>query len=199
MSWTFLLPLGAAFKPDMISLKARLGVEGFGYTTPSLRLPSLSVKTLSLELENGTLRAQGRAHLAPDDDHAFDLTMTMPGGKTRLDCTITSRLTPASVSALLDGLADERVRTHGCDAGGQYHASKPLFILMTACGLLPILMQPMQPTVLPVSLASRAGSLIRSGWSMFTERRPAEMPFVFQLGDSLNTKGPFAVCRRCCG
>ena len=181
-------PLGAAFKPNMISLKARLGVEGFGYTTPQLRLPSLSVKTLSLELENGNLRAQGRAHLVPEDDHAFDLTMTMPAGKTRLDCTIISQLTPLSVSALLDGLADERTRSMAAMQEGGItlktviHFDERLRISSD-----------IDATDAAYSVAGIIGKPRAVPNTLRLEyvhgKTPATMPFVFRLGDSFNTKG----------
>ncbi len=181
-------PLGSAFKPDMISLKARLGVEGFGYTTPQLRLPPLSVKTLSLELENGNLRVQGRAHLVPEDDHAFDLTMTTPGKKTRLDCTITSRLTPASVSALLDGLADEHARsTAAMQEGG--------ITLKTVihCDERLRISSDIDATDAAYSFAGIIGKPRAVPNTLKLEyvhgKTPAQVPFVFRLGDSFNTKG----------
>jgi len=101
----FAASLGAAFKPDNISLQARLGVDGLGYKADSLmNFSLLPGSVFSLELERGQLQAQGLVHVLPGDMHDFGFVMTMPDGKARLDGEIISKLKPASISALLEDL-----------------------------------------------------------------------------------------------
>lgn len=182
-------PLGTAFNPNMIRLQARLGVDEFGYTmTPPLRLPCLSVKMLSLELENGNLRVQGRGHLVPEDDHAFNLTMTLPDGKTRLDCTITSRLTSASVSALLDGLADERARSMAAMQEGAITLKTTIHFDDSLR-----ISSDIDATDAAYSLAGIIGKPRSVPNTIRLEyvhgKTPVKVPFVFRLGDSFNTNG----------
>ena len=114
--------------------------------------------------------------------------MTMPGGKTRLDCTITSQLTPASVSALLDGLADERARsTAAMQEGGitlktAIHFDERLRIASD-----------IDATDAAYSVAGIIGKPRTVSNTIRLEyvhgKTPAKVPFVFRLGDSFTTNG----------
>ena len=114
--------------------------------------------------------------------------MTMPGGKTRLDCTIISRLTPASISALLDGLADESARSTAAMQEGSVTLRTAIHFddsLQVASDI--------DATDAAYSLAGIIGkprgvaNTIRLDYAH--GKTPAALPFVFRLGESLSTRG----------
>jgi len=76
---------------------------------------SFSALDMSASLDDAfkpvTVDLKARAHLLHGDRHLIDFSMNAPGGKKRLDCTVTSRLVPESIRDLLAALMNGKKQT----------------------------------------------------------------------------------------
>ena len=155
----------------------------------TVSIPELNLSaSLGAEFKPDTINLQAQAHLLPGDTHAINLAMTASGGKTRLDCTITSRLIPASVDALLDGLMGASARSTAVMQQGSITLLSSIHFddsLRIASDI--------DATDAAYSLAGIIGkprgvsNTIRVDYAHGKDS--VEVPFVFRLGESLSTRG----------
>ena len=155
----------------------------------TLSIPELELtSSLGTAFKSDTINLQAQAHLLAGDTHAIDFDMSMPGGKPRLDCTIMTQLTPASISALLDGLMGERARSMAAMQEGRAKLRTTIAFdesLRVVCVI--------DATDAAYSLA---GIISKPRGLLNTIRLDYEhagtsvaVPFVFRLGESLSTRG----------
>lgn len=182
-------PLGSAFGPDAIRMQASLGLAVSGYTADTeLQLSTPDGSSITLELDSGRLRSQGRLSLLPEDSHAFDLAAAVTGGKKRLRCTLNSRLSRASLNALLNDLAT------GMAAAPELHEGavslRTTLSFDTSLRVVSDIDATDAAYVVTGIIGKPRGvpNTLRLEYDSRTKPGP-QVPFVFRLADSLSVNG----------
>jgi hypothetical protein len=182
-------PFGPSFRPGSVSMQAQLGLDVSGAAAGVLHeLSTPDGSPISLELARGRLRSRGRLTGTSGDSHAFDLDAAAPQGKTRLKCTIDSRLGRAGFNAVLHDLMAGAAAVPALHGGA--------VSLRTALRYDDSLrvVSDIDATDAAYGLAGIAGkhrgvpNTIRLEYDSARKKRQ-QLPFEFRLGDCLSVSG----------
>jgi len=181
--------LGPAFGSDAVSLQVQLGLDVSGAAAGMLyELSTPDESSITLDFASRRLRSRGRLTTTSGDSHAFDLDATVPHGKTRLKCTLDSRLSRVSLNAMVNDLA-----TGMAAAPELYEGSVSLRTAVRFDTSLRIASD-IDATGAAYGLAGIIGkhrgvaNTIRLEYDSALKKRQ-QLPFEFRLGDGLSVNG----------